>query len=534
MDKEDTYLIFKGIEMVSSDNDLIGVLLIQDGYNIYANKGLALILESSINDILTMERFGFFNDVHPEDSDPVKEYLKSTSNHGKNSALSFSCRIISKSGRIKWVKLCSKAIDYRNSLAILITMQDYTKIVELNSYSEKSEKRDMKFDLDLDQLLDENPLLGISIFQDNRVKYVNHHLSEITGQKFSDFMRMTVYDVLDLIPFEYRTLIKLNFQEVERGSKETLDITYPIYHKNGVKIWVHSYGKRFHFMGKPAVFTLTKFISTYRKIENKSGKPINIEEPFVDDTMKKELEQNLKLLNLKLQEINKLKTELLYRISHELKTPLIPVKGYADLLLKTYKGKFDDNILSYLKAIMDGSERLEKLINDLLESSSLEKNQTKLNLQDGDLTALIKHTLEQLNDVIEIRNHSIILNLNDELLTDFDEEKMQKVLSNLILNAINYTSKSGRIEICSDIINSEIVISIKDNGIGLTGEEKQQLFKQFGKIERYGKGWDIGIDGPGFGLYNSKKIVELHGGKIWVESDGKNKGSMFCFSLPII
>jgi len=534
MDKESTYLIFKGIQMISSDNDLIGVLLIQDGYNIYANKGLASILESPINDILTMKRYGFFNDVHPEDLDHLKESLNSTLNQGKDATTSFNCRLISKSRRIKWVKLCSKAIDYRDRLAILLTMQDYTEIVELNYNTEKDERKDMIFDLDLDLLLDENPLLGISIFQDNRIKYVNRHLSDIIGQSFLDLMNMTVYNVLDLIPFEYRTLIKLNYREIERGSKETLDITYPIYHKNGTKIWVHSYGRRFHFMGKPAVFTLTKFISTYRTTEIKNGKLINLEEPFVDDTMKKELEQNLKLLNVKLQEINKLKSELLYRISHELKTPLIPVKGYADLLLTTYKEKLDENVLAYLKAIMDGSERLENLINDLLESSSLEKNQIKLNLEEGDLTSLIEHTLEELNDVIKMRNHSVILNLNDKLLTKFDERKIHKAVSNLLLNAINYTPKKGQIKIYSDIKDSDIVISIEDNGIGLTKEEKQKLFRQFGKIERYGKGWDIGIDGVGFGLYNSKKILELHGGKIWVESEGKNRGSTFSFSIPII
>ncbi len=534
MNKEDTYLIFKGIEMVSSDNDLIGVLLIQDGYNIYANKGLAILLESSNNEILTMERYGFFNDVHPEDLDPVKEYLISTSNQGKNSALSFNCRIISKSGRVKWVKLCSKAIDYRDNLAILITMQDYTEIVELNSNPEKGEQRDMKFDLDLDQLLDENPLLGISIFQDNRVKYVNHHLSDIIGQEFLDLMRMTVYDILDLIPFEYRTIIKLNFQEVERGSKEKLDITYPIYHKNGTKMWVHSYGRRFHFMGKPAIFVLTKFISTYKQIEENSGKLIDLNEPVVDDVIKKELEQNLNQLNLKLNEINELKTELLYRISHELKTPLIPVKGYADLLLRTYKGKLDDKVFTYLRAIMDGSDRLEKLINELLESSNLEKSQIKLNIKEGDLIALIEHTLEKLNNIIKLRDHSINLNLNDKLLTKFDEEKLQKVLSNLLLNAINYTPKKGQIKISSRIKDGDILICIKDDGIGLTDDEKNRLFKQFGKIERYGKGWDIASDGPGFGLYNSKKIIELHRGKIWVESDGKNQGSTFCFSIPII
>ncbi|MHA2037874.1 MAG: ATP-binding protein, partial [Promethearchaeota archaeon] len=450
------------------------------------------------------------------------------------SSIYFNCRIITNSRRIKWIKLCSKVIGNRDNLFILITMQDYTEIVELNYKTYQSEKKDMRFDLDFDQLLDENPLLGICIFQDNRVKYVNRHLSDIIGYKFYDLMNMSVYDVMDFIPFEYRTLIKLNFQEVERGSKETLDITYPLHHKSGTKIWVHSYGRRFHFMGKPAVFVLTKFISTFKQMEEIYGDSINLNEPVVDEAIKKELEQNLNQLNLKLNEINELKKELLYRISHELKTPLIPVKGYADLLLRTYKGKLDDKVLTYLRAIMDGSDRLEKLINELLESSNLEKSQITLNLKEGDLIALIEHTLEKLNDVIEVRKHSIILNLNDELLTKFDETKIQKVLSNLLLNAINYTPKEGQIKISSKVNNDKILICIEDDGIGLTEDEKNRLFQQFGKIERYGKGWDIAGDGPGFGLYNSKKIVELHGGKIWVQSEGKNQGSTFCFSIPVI
>jgi len=400
--------------------------------------------------------------------------------------------------------------------------------------TDKREEKDRIFDIDLDQLLDENPLLGISIFQDNKIKYVNSYLTDIVGYPYYDLMRMTVYDVLDAIPSEYRRLIKLNFKEVESGSRETIDITYPIYRNDRIKIWVHSYGRRFHFIGKPAIFVLTKYISTFKKIDNKKGKSINLEEPFIDTTMKLELEQNLNQLNTRLQEINKLKSELLYRISHELKTPLISVKGYTDLILTLYKDKLDKNLLSYLKAIMEGSERLENLINELLESSKLEKDQITLNIKEGDLSSLIEHTLEQLNDVIKTREHSIILNLNDKLLAKFDEEKIQKVISHLLLNAINYTPKKGQIKICSEIENDKILISIKDNGIGLTKEDKNKLFKQFGKIERYGKGWEVGIDGVGFGLYNSKKIVELHDGKIWVESDGVNKGSMFCFSIPLI
>jgi len=534
MIEDNTNLIFEAIELLSSDNDLIGVGLIREGNIIFANRGLADIFECSVDHILNEEKYGWFDIVHPGDLDLVKDNLNKIVNQGKNSTATFNCRIITRSRRIKWVKIFSKVIDNRDSFSILITMQDYTEIVELNFNANNPEKKDMRFDLDFDQLLDENPLLGISIFQDNKIKYVNKHLSDIIGHSFFDLMNMTVYDILDFIPFEYRTLIKSNFQEVERGVKETLDITYPLHHKNGTKIWVHSYGRRFHFMGKPAIFVLTKFISTYKQIEGNSGKLIDLNEPIVDEVLKKELEQNIDQLNVKLNEINELKKELLYRISHELKTPLIPVKGYTDLLLRTYKGKLDNKVISYLRAIMDGSERLENLINELLESSSLEKSQIKLNLKEGDLIALIENTLENLNNVIKLRDHSIILNLNDKLLTKFDKEKIQKVFSNLLLNAINYTPKNGRINISSKVNNDDVVICIKDDGIGLTENEKNKLFRQFGKIERYGKGWDISSEGPGFGLYNSKKIIELHKGKIWVESEGKNRGSTFCFSIPII
>ena len=125
------------------------------------------------------------------------------------------------------------------------------------------------------------------------------------------------------------------------------------------------------------------------------------------------------------------------------------------------------------------------------------------------------------------------MNIYDKLIAKFEKEKIHDVISNLLINAIKYTPPSGEIEIQSEIKDDFIIISIKDNGIGLMEEEKKQLFKQFGKIERYGQGWDVLTEGTGLGLYISKMIVELHGGKIWAESEGRNKGSSFYFSLPI-
>lgn len=247
-----------------------------------------------------------------------------------------------------------------------------------------------------------------------------------------------------------------------------------------------------------------------------------------------EIEQRRWQVQQHLEEQNKLKTELLSRTSHELKTPLIAIKGFTDLLLTLHSSKLDTDMISIIEDIKEGGIRLEENINALLESSRLEQGLLELNKSTEDLTFLIKFVLRDLRGMLELRNQKIILNIHEYLTASFDKEKMYEVVSNLLTNAIKYTPPGGEITIKSEIKEKFYVICIEDKGIGFTKEEKSKLFKQFGKIERYGEGWDIDIKGSGLGLYISKKIVELHGGKIWAESEGKDKGSRFYFSLPII
>ncbi len=246
-----------------------------------------------------------------------------------------------------------------------------------------------------------------------------------------------------------------------------------------------------------------------------------------------QVQQDLEEQNITLNKINKLKSELFSRTSHELKTPLISVKGFTELLLTLYKSKLDPEIISILGEIKDGSKRLEEIINLLLESTKLEAGQLSLNLQDEDLTFLINFCVKELNGLTKLRNQSIILNLHSKLETKFDKERIYEVISNLLVNAIKYTPPGGNITIESKIENDLFEILVKDDGIGFTEEEKSLVFKQFGKIERYGQGWDVAADGTGLGLYITKKLVELHDGDIWFESEGRNRGTTFHFTIPI-
>jgi PAS domain S-box-containing protein len=236
----------------------------------------------------------------------------------------------------------------------------------------------------------------------------------------------------------------------------------------------------------------------------------------------------------KQKEVNVIKSEFLRRASHELKTPLISIKGFSDLILNLYGDKLDTNITSKLNEINLGCERLQSIINDLLKASRLESPELRPEKHLENLTFLIKYCIDELHPLAAKREHLFNLKVHDTIITMLEKEEIHDVLINLLSNAIKYTPPRGLIEVSSENVDDFVVISIADNGIGFTDDEKEKIFQQFGKIERYGQGLDLGIDGTGLGLYISKKIVESHGGKIWMESDGKNKGSTFSFSLPII
>ena len=276
------------------------------------------------------------------------------------------------------------------------------------------------------------------------------------------------------------------------------------------------------YMKKDGTFFDTEISLSCFKLENKEYLMAIIR----DITERKKAERELR-------EINQLKTELLERTSHELKTPLISIKGFTDLLIELHKEKFDDDAFSILEEIKQGTEQLETIINRLLETSLLESGKIQFKPRIEDLSFLIKFCIKNLRGLAKTRNHFINIDISDNLILNFEKERIYEVITHLIINAIKYTPPYGEIKIQTEKLDDCVIVSVQDNGIGLSEDEKKKLFKQFGKIERYGQGWDIGIEGTGMGLYSSKKIVELHGGEIWVESEGRNKGAKFCFSLPL-
>ncbi len=247
----------------------------------------------------------------------------------------------------------------------------------------------------------------------------------------------------------------------------------------------------------------------------------------------KNAEKILKEQNKELQEVSNLKTEFLSRASHELKTPLATINGYAELIkLKDEKLKQDQ--LKMIEGIQKGSARLEGIIHKLIESSKLETSKIELHTKEEDLSLLIKLCVNEVQSLAKTREIDINLGIANLILTKLNKDQIHEVISNLLSNAIKYSPHNTIINIKSEVNGTSIIISIKDSGIGFTENEKITIFNKFGKIARESNGIDVFSEGSGLGLYISKKIVELHDGKMWFESEGRNKGSTFYFSLPII
>lgn len=253
-----------------------------------------------------------------------------------------------------------------------------------------------------------------------------------------------------------------------------------------------------------------------------------------DITKEKEAELKIKEHVKDLEQLNLLKNEFLRRASHELKTPLASIKGNVDLIKMLYHKNLNSDVNLMLAVIQKNCHRLENSINKIIESSKLESSEIELFTKKEDLSSLIKLCVNEVQSLAKMRNLKINLNLKNLLITRFNKDQISEVISNLLTNAINYSPSDGVINIFSQVKDNIIMISLNDEGIGFTEDEKQKIFKKFGKINRREQGYDVLIESSGLGLYISKKIIELHGGEIWVESEGRNQGSTFYFTLPLI
>jgi signal transduction histidine kinase len=227
---------------------------------------------------------------------------------------------------------------------------------------------------------------------------------------------------------------------------------------------------------------------------------------------------------------NRHKSEFLANMSHELRTPLNAIIGFSEVLGEKLFGELNEKQAEYTEDILSSGRHLLSLINEILDLSKVEAGRMELELATFDLPLAIDNARTFVRE--RATTHGITLDVSiDEGLGDFvgDERKIKQILLNLLSNAVKFTPEGGRIGINARRRNGSVEISVTDTGIGIALEDQPRIFEEFRQV---GGDYAHKKEGTGLGLTLAKKFVELHGGKIWVESEA-GKGSTFIFTLPI-
>jgi signal transduction histidine kinase len=231
-----------------------------------------------------------------------------------------------------------------------------------------------------------------------------------------------------------------------------------------------------------------------------------------------------------LEAANRHKSEFLANVSHELRTPLNAIIGFSEVLLEHLFGELNDKQNEYVDDILSSGRHLLSLINDILDLSKIEAGHMELELTRFDMPSALDNALVLIRE--RASRHGVRLEkVVDEQLADFfgDERKIKQVLVNLLSNAVKFTPEGGKIQVRAAVDNGALKISVRDTGVGIAPQDQDIIFEEFRQV---GSDYTQKREGTGLGLTLTRKFVEMHGGKIWVDSE-PGKGSTFTFTLPI-
>jgi len=227
----------------------------------------------------------------------------------------------------------------------------------------------------------------------------------------------------------------------------------------------------------------------------------------------------------------RLKADFVSLSSHQLRTPLSAIKWYSEILLSGRAGKLNQKQRDYLLEIQRSNERAIALVNDLLQVSRVQEGKLHLDLSEIDLACLVEDVVQSHRALMvnnDISFHSEIVNGPLPKLL-IDKVKIRRVVETLLINAIKYTPRGGRIQVRLKQDGDQVVFSISDSGIGIPVDQQKQVFEKFFRGTNAVK---VQPDGTGLGLFIAHSLIEAHKGRIWFESQ-EGAGSTFFFSLPV-
>jgi len=229
------------------------------------------------------------------------------------------------------------------------------------------------------------------------------------------------------------------------------------------------------------------------------------------------------------RELDRMKSDFISMISHELRTPLFSIQGFIRLILD---GQVPDEETqaNFLTVVEGQAQHLASMVDDLLDLSRLEAGLIDLKVETVQIGEIVRHTITKLHSLAQSKQIVLKVHVTDNVppLTG-DRRWLEHVMTNLIGNAIKFTPEEGRVWVLVKRQTSDVVVQVIDSGIGIPKEAQRNLFSKFFQVDGSAT---REAGGTGLGLYIARRIVEAHGGRIWVDSE-TGKGSAFSFSLPL-
>jgi len=232
------------------------------------------------------------------------------------------------------------------------------------------------------------------------------------------------------------------------------------------------------------------------------------------------------------KKIERLKSDFVANVSHEIRSPMAPMKDALSLVVDGTAGPLTPEQKKFLSILDENMDRLTRLINDLLNLSKIEAGRMELKKEDVKIASLVKDTVDSIKVYAARKKIALSVEMDDALPRPMcDRDRITQVIINLVMNAVKFTPEGGKIAVRCRLLTASgkkiVQVSVTDTGPGMLQEEADLLFNRFKQLVATDK-----VKGTGLGLAISKAIIDLHGGKIWVESE-EGKGSTFKFTLPV-
>jgi PAS domain S-box-containing protein len=464
-------------------------------------------------DEIYKNKFHILKSIHPNDFKRFREFLSKVRS-GESTVIEY--RMKDRFGKERWVRHWGIPIIKNNeTIRVVGEIHDITDEKKLQLNLERSEERfRVLVDAAEDLIFMLDGFGNFNIVNKNGANALGYTPNEMIGRHFLEFVSK-----------EEGSKIAPAFSKILSSSNvTTFEVTFLDRFEKEIIFEINA--KSMITDGQiSGMISIGRNISS-RKIDDQKIKDLNSKLIEANRIISIERERAHHKISV-LEELNKLKSEFISNVSHELRTPLASIVGFAETILSDTDLP-QETVREFIDIILTEGRRLAKLINDLLDFSKLDSAEEELHKSSVNIVDVLNMVLSTFEKALNDKNIVLSKNFPEEsIIINADKERIAKVFSNLISNAVKFTGNGGRINLMIQDYGKEIEVAVSDTGIGISEKELPSLFQKFSKVQKPGQL----IGGAGFGLVTVKQIIDLHKGFIKVKSE-TNKGTTFIIRLP--